>query len=358
MNETVEAETGFRTCGIMYLGENQAELDEMAAWLDHARQYQLDTRMIDGAEAARLLPGAAKRWQGALYTASDGKAEPQLAAPAIALAARRLGAKIFTGCAVRGIESAAGRVAAVVTEKGRIACQSVVVAAGAWSRLFCGNLGIELPQLKVLASVMRTAKLDGGPEVSASGGLFGFRKRMDGGYTVATLGVRTIDLVPDNFRLFREYLPAARMHWKKLRFRAGRRFAEEWRVKRRWSLDEETPFEAVRVLDPEPDPYVLARARDSMAAAFPAFRGLAIEQSWGGMIDVMPDAIPVISAVDTMPGLFIATGFSGHGFGIGPGAGRLVADMATGAPTLVDPSPFRLSRFTDGSNPRPHPLAS
>ena len=76
------------------------------------------------------------------------------------------------------------------------------------------------------------------------------------------------------------------------------------------------------------------------------------------MIDVMPDAIPVISAVDKLPGFFIATGFSGHGFGIGPGAGRLMADMVAGAPPVVDPAPFRLSRFTDGSNPRPHPLAS
>jgi len=48
----------------------------------------------------------------------------------------------------------------------------------------------------------------------------------------------------------------------------------------------------------------------------------------------------------------------GHGFGIGPGAGKLVADMVAGDPTLVDPAPFHLSRFTDGSNPQPHPLAS
>lgn len=358
MNEAVGAETGFRTCGIMYLGEDQAALDRLGGWLEHAREYQLDTRLVDGAEVARLLPGNAKKWAGALYTPSDGKAEPQLAAPAIAAAARRLGAKIFTGCAVRGIDVAAGRVAGVVTEKGRIACERVILAGGAWSRLFCGNLGIELPQLKVLGSVMRTAPLVGGPEISASGGLFGYRKRMDGGYTVATLGVRTIDLVPDSFRLFREYVPSARLHWQKLRFRLGRRFVEEWRMPRAWNLDAPSPFEAVRVLDPEPDPVVLARARDSIAEAFPAFRGIRVEQSWGGMIDVMPDAIPVISAVDKLPGMFIATGFSGHGFGIGPGAGRLVADMAAGAPTIVDPTAFRLSRFTDGSNPRPHPLAS
>jgi glycine/D-amino acid oxidase-like deaminating enzyme len=358
MNETVEAETGFRTCGIMYLGQDQAGLERLGGWLDIAREYQLDSRLIDGAEVARHLPQSEKKWAGALYTPSDGKAEPQLAAPAIARAAQKKGVKLFTHCAVRGIDRAAGRVAGVVTEKGRVACQSVVVAGGAWSRLFCGNLGIELPQLKVLASVMRTERLDGGPEISGSGGLFGYRKRMDGGYTVATLGVRTIDLVPDNFRLFRDYLPATRLHWQKLRFRLGPRFAEEWRMPRQWDLDAPTPFEAVRVLDPEPDPYVLDRAIGSISEAFPAFRGIRIEQKWGGMIDVMPDAVPVISAVDAVPGMFIATGFSGHGFGIGPGAGKLVADMVTGAPTIVDPTPFRLSRFTDGSNPRPHPLAS
>jgi glycine/D-amino acid oxidase-like deaminating enzyme len=358
MNQAVAAETGFRTCGIMYLSESAEDLAQLEGWLDHAREYQLDTRLIGGAEVARLLPGSAKPWAGALYTASDGKAEPQMAAPAIAAAARRHGATILQGCAARGVETAAGRVAAVVTEKGRIACGAAVLAGGAWSRLFCGNLGIELPQLKVLGSVMRTAPLAGGPEISASGGLFGYRKRMDGGYTVATLGVRTIDLVPDSFRLLPQYLPSARLHWKKLRFRVGGRFVEEWRLKRRWTLDQPSPFERVRVLDPAADPYVLARARASIAEAFPAFANVAVAESWGGMIDVMPDAIPVISAVDNLPGFFIATGFSGHGFGIGPGAGRLVADMVTGGPTIVDPAPFRLSRFTDGSNPLPHKLAS
>ncbi|MBV9018600.1 MAG: FAD-binding oxidoreductase [Alphaproteobacteria bacterium] len=358
MNGTVEAETGFRTCGIMYLGETAEDLGRMESWLEHAREYQLDTRLIDGDEAGRLLPGLAKRWAGALYTPSDGKAEPQMAAPAIAEAARRRGATILTGCAVRGVETAAGRIGGVVTEKGRIACQSVVLAGGAWSRLFCGNFGIELPQLKVLASVMRTEPLDGGPEISASGGLFGYRKRMDGGYTVATLGVRTIDLVPDSFRLLPDYLPSVRLHWKKLRFRVGRRFVEEWQTPRRWALDGPSPFERVRVLDPEADPFVLERARTSIGDNFPAFKHVAVAESWGGMIDVMPDAIPVISAVDKIPGFFIATGFSGHGFGIGPGAGRLVADMVSGARPIVDPTPFRLSRFTDGSNPQPHPLAS
>src|SRR5215813_6187082 len=358
MNGLVEAETGFRQAGIMYLAQTPAELGQFEAWLEHARQYQLDTRIISSAEVAELMPGLTGSWAGALYTASDCKAEPQRAAPAIAEASRRHGAAIVTECAVRGIETQGGRVSGAITEKGRIACERVVLAGGAWCRLFCGNLGVELPQLKVLATVMRTQPLEGGPEISASGGLFGFRKRMDGGYTVATLGVRTIDLVPDHFRLFFDYLPAARLHWKKLRFRVGGRWVEEWRMPRRWGLDEVSPFEAVRVLDPEPDGFVVERARAATAQAFPVFRNAVVAESWGGMIDVMPDAIPVISQVDRLPGLFIATGFSGHDFGIGPGAGKLVADMVAGDSTLVDPAPFRLTRFTDGSNLRPHPLAS
>ena len=125
MNEMVEAETGFRQAGIMYLAETDAELSQFEAWLEHARQYQLDTRIITAAEAGQLMPGLSGDWKGALHTASDGKAEPQMAAPAIAEAARRHGAAIVTECAVRGIETAGGRIAAAVTEKGRVACDRV-----------------------------------------------------------------------------------------------------------------------------------------------------------------------------------------------------------------------------------------
>jgi glycine/D-amino acid oxidase-like deaminating enzyme len=116
MNEMVEAETGFRQSGIMYLAETEAELTQLEAWLEHARQYQLDTRIISRGEAEELMPGLTGAWTGALYTASDGKAEPQRAAPAIAEAARRHGAAIITQCAVRGIETAGGRVSGAVTE--------------------------------------------------------------------------------------------------------------------------------------------------------------------------------------------------------------------------------------------------
>ena len=75
---------------------------------------------------------------------------------------------------------------------------------------------------------------------------------------------------------------------------------------------------------------------------------------WGGLIDSTPDLVPVIDKVDALPGLFLATGFSGHGFGIGPAAGRLAADIVMGETPLVDPTPFRYSRMVDGTRLAPH----
>ena len=104
---------------------------------------------------------------------------------------------------------------------------------------------------------------------------------------------------------------------------------------------------------------VAARAMESDVAMaslvrdFPMFRGVTVAERWAGLIDVTPDAVPVISAIDQLPGLYVATGFSGHGFGIGPGAGRLMAELVTGAAPVVDPAPFRFSRFIDGSRPVP-----
>jgi glycine/D-amino acid oxidase-like deaminating enzyme len=358
MNTLIGAETGFRRSGIVYLCKTPQELAKREAWLEQAgRPFQLDSQLLTRDQMARILPGLAGPWAGALFTASDGRAEPTKAAPVIAAAARRLGATILTRCAVRGLESAGGRITGVMTEKGRIACDTVVLAGGVWSRLFCGSLGLRLPQLKVRSAVMRTDPLEGGPEASCSGDGFGLRKRLDGGYTVANWSANIADVVPDSFRFMRDFAPALLREWSSLKLHIGRSFIEEARLPHRWALDQASPFERVRVLDPEPHQPILDQAKASVIAAFPIFHRMTIAERWGGVIDVTPDAIPVISGVDVLPGFFIATGFSGHGFGIGPGAGRLMAELVMGETPIVDPAPFRFNRFAERPRPRPSRLA-
>ena len=344
MNRRTNRETGFRQAGVMYLLQTEAEIAAQEAWLGQAGKYQVDARLLRGPALDRAMPGATASFIAGLHTPTDGKAEPALAAPAIAEAARDHGAQIFTNTAVRGIEQTAGRVSGVVTERGRIACQSVVLAGGAWSRLFAGNAGLDLPQLKVLGSVFRTKPLNG-PDISAAGSVFAFRKRMDGGYSIARRNANTAEVTPDHFRLLSDFLPRLIHNRGEIRLRVGTRSWEELRTARRWSLDEPTPFEAVRVLDPKPKQGILAEARSVLAKIFPAFADMQVVESWAGLMDVTPDAVPVIDQVSHMPGFFIATGFSGHGFGIGPGAGRLMADLVAGDRPVVDPAPFRLARF-------------
>jgi glycine/D-amino acid oxidase-like deaminating enzyme len=345
MAETVEADVGFTRSGIVYVADSKAELAEQEAWAEEARQYQLGTRLLTAREIPEVLVGSQRKYAGAMFTPSDARAEPWKAVPAIARKVRALGGDILTQCAVRGLETEGGRVSGVITEHGTIACQSAVLAGGAWTRLFLGNMGIDFPQLRILGSVMATEPLDGPPTHAVGASDFSFRKRADGGYTIARRGASEAHIVPDSFRLFFDFLPALYKQRREIRLALGNRFLEEAKTARRWAMDERTPFEETRVLDPKPSQKLLDEARTALIAAFPAFAGMRIANSWGGLIDATPDAVPVIGEVPRLPGFYLASGFSGHGFGIGPGAGRLVADLVTGATPSVDPAAFRLDRF-------------
>ena len=92
----------------------------------------------------------------------------------------------------------------------------------------------------------------------------------------------------------------------------------------------------------------LARTCDAFAAALPALGRPRIKSAWAGMIDTMPDVVPILDR-GPVEGLVVATGLSGHGFGIGPGFGRVIADLVRGRPTGHDLSRFRFGRFGDGS---------
>ncbi len=349
MDERLGRPTGYVRAGIIFTCKDDREYERHERWGRHLDGYQLEHRMLSAKEFRDLVPGANLDIRGALYTPADGRAEPQKAAPAVAERARELGAHVLTECAARGIETSGGAVSGVVTERGRIACSQVILAGGAWSSLFSGRFGIDFPQLKVLNTVMRTEPVEGGPEQAVWGEEVAIRKRRDGGYTVASGHENLVDIVPDSFRHAADFLPALKSEWRSLSFRLGGRFLDELRIPRRWEMDEASPFEYARVLDPKPSMRMRAKVLQALARTYPAIARARIAQTWAGYIDVTPDAVPVISPVESVPGFVIASGFSGHGFGIGPAAGRLAADLATGATPLVDPKHFRLSRFSDGS---------
>jgi glycine/D-amino acid oxidase-like deaminating enzyme len=335
---------GWTIGGVTYLVENDADAARYAAWLEHAEAYQLDSRMLSVAETEALVPNNRVPHQGALHTASDARAEPAKAVPAMARLLQAAGVPVVENCAVRTVERAGGRVTAVVTEHGRIGCNAVVLAGGAWSRTMLDHLGFALPQLQVVSSVQRTTPAPLIAETTVGTEAVSIRRRADGGYTLARSGASRAEIVPANIRHARPYLPVLRRDWRKLKFRLGRPFLDAL-LEKPWDGDSESPFERTRVLDPTPDHGLLDQVLASAKAAFPQLAEAQSAQRWAGAIDVLPDEIPAIGPVPGIDGLILATGFSGHGFGIGPAAGQVAAQLASGRTPAADLQAFRPDRF-------------
>jgi glycine/D-amino acid oxidase-like deaminating enzyme len=250
---------------------------------------------------------------------------------------------------VRGLGIRAGRVAGVFTEKGLVSANAVIVAAGSWASMFLRRHGVDLPQSSVHSTVFATTPA----KPVTAGGLvtpdFILTPLPDGGYIVAAKARARLELTPQGIRYARKFWPTLIKRRKLLEMRLGRSFFEgpdAWHG--RWSFDRPTVFERIRVLDPKPNARIVQPALREITAAYPELAGIGLERIWAGWIDSTPDAVPVISQVPSLPGLVVAAGFSGHGFGIGPGAGRLAADLAAGDNPIVDPKPFELARLVDG----------
>lgn len=342
---------GLTQGGTTYLARTEKKLATYEAWIEHAKAHGVDTRLLSRREAAEMFPGMADSYPGGLHTPSDLRAEPWVAVPALAGIATREGVTILENCAVRCLDMAAGRVAGVVTELGRIRVPQVVLAAGAWSSLFLRNHGVSVPQLSVRATVAATTPL---PAVSTGGVVddrIAFRPRTDGGYSLAAGGAREIFIGPDALRALPRYLTQIKADpfGTTLRLGAPSGYPDAWQTARRWDADSESPFEKTRVLNPAPNAEKLTAIKQNFRHMFPDLPEFELKTVWAGMIDVMPDLVPIVDNVAPLPGLTLGTGMSGHGFGIGPAMGRVMADLVLERPVGHDLSRFRFSRFSDGS---------
>jgi glycine/D-amino acid oxidase-like deaminating enzyme len=355
LSRELDDDIGFTRQGVLYTAQSDRDLADFERWLEVAGQHQLESRLLSGREVDALIQDKPGGFRGGLFTPSDGRAEPFKAVPALARLLQKRGGIIREACAVRALDIEAGKVVGVVTEHGRVRANAVVCAGGAWSTLFLANLGIDFPQLSVRATVARTAAAPNICEAAASLGEVAIRRRQDGGYTVAASGTNEHVIGVDSFRYFFKFLPALKASARYLSLRPGNHPVQGLLPTRRWREDQITPFEKTRVLNPAPSAASLRKMHQGLARRAPQLASLTFDEAWAGMIDVTPDVVPVMDAVTGHPGLYLATGFSGHGFGIGPGAGRVMADLVLGRPAGHDLARFRFSRFYDGSAMVPGP---
>ena len=338
-------DTGFRRCGLLYLSNDEAEIERWARWRDFAKTVGVTTHMLDSAQATERGRFTGRAWRGGVFSASDGTADPGKAAPAVASAVLKLGGTVHQNCAARGLELEGGRVSGVVTESGTIKTKVAVMAGGAWASSFCRQLGIRFPQASIRSSIATISPSPAGLPDALHTAEVSITRRGDAGHALAISGRGLVDITPQQLRFSPQFLPMFLKRWRALAPGGFEGIRSGHETLKRWRLDAPTPMERMRILDPAPSrravQLMLARAIELM----PAIRESAVTNTWAGYIDATPDGVPGIGKIDSVPGFILAAGFSGHGFGIGPGSGHLIADIVTGSTPIVDPKPYDPKRF-------------
>ncbi len=345
LEKELNADLGWRMGGNIKIANNPTTMAKYEGWLDVARQFQLRTRAVTPQEIERIVPGIRGDFVGGIFTENDGQADPEKVSDAFAAAARQGGGEISPGEAALEIVTEAGRIAGVRSEKRFVKCDRVIVAAGAWSARLLRPLGLDLPQLLIRASVTLIEPVRPITECGVWSPNVGFRQRANGAVNLAD-GKTDHFLVPDSLRHMKLFWPGLKSNRGDVALSVGMPFLDG--LFDRLRGEPSSAYTRTRVLDPAPNEQRNASAIAAFRSLFPDIGKVTVQRSWAGMIDMTPDMIPVIDAPGTPAGLVIATGMSGHGFGMGPIAGRIAADLATDGRTSLDISGFRFARFRDG----------
>jgi sarcosine oxidase subunit beta len=308
LDEELEAATGYRRRGNLRLARTEAEVEVIRELVVQQRGLGLEIEYLpDNAAIQAIAPAIAPSILAASFCPGDGHADPIPAVRAFAAAAARHGAVIRDGIGVRALIRSGDTITGVETNDGEVVSAGrVILATGIHAPELLAPLGLDLPLRIRLVCVLQSAPLPplfeqvfGVANADAAG-----RQEIDGRLRVTT-GIGDWPHEPGS-----------------------------------WSPDTLAP----RAAD-------IATLIDRVTQVLPVMADAGVSRIWGGLIDLTPDALPAIDAHTGIDGLVVAAGFSGHGFGIGPITGEILADLALMRQPRFDLSPFRLDRFAGSTAP-------
>ncbi len=326
--------------GSFLLAADASALERLARWKEDAEDLAPAVRLLDGEELVASLPFLRPGWHGALTDVSDGHTEPAPAMSALARAAGAAGVTVVEGRRVDSILVENGRVTGVMVGKEDVGCRTLVCCAGVWSSRLLGRIGRRLP-VQILRSTLVTSQpappLTRAAIVTPSGAL---RQRGDGRFVIASSIRADLDLTLESLRFLRHFAPAFGWGRNRLELHPAllwRELAGGWNPQRRVN----GPWPATAA----PNLASVERAGAAMSELTGEALECRPEDAWAGYVDLTPDGLPVIGPVPHVAGLHVATGLSGHGFGLGPGVGLLASQLVLGEEPIVDPAPFSFTRL-------------
>jgi glycine/D-amino acid oxidase-like deaminating enzyme len=349
LSDELGSETDWIESGGLALATDTQTASRYEAWIRRAGPFGTETRLISDEEIHSLVPGINGTWTAGMYTPSDGHADPIKTTHGFAEAAECRGAEVVVKERVRAIATRHGRVHGIVTDQGLVRTRVIVCTAGRWSRKLLRPLGIHLP----MANVRETVALST-PATSKALPLpiwtnnLAVRQRVDRRLVISNGGIGEIDVGLDLIRLFPRFLPGYLENRTMFRVNVAQPLLRAFRARLH-----EQEIDADRVSE-RPRTEFVSQSLRSLRETLPATKNVTIEHMWAGTIDATPDGLPVIARIPRPMGLIVAAGFSGHGFGMAPAVGRIVADLALRGGTAADVSALDIRRFLGFHLVRPH----
>ena len=301
-DEMVGIPSGYTKTGYFVI-VGQEDREAMEANVAMQRGVGVDTSIVTAEDVREIAPMLATAdGESFAYEPDSGYADPYSVTTGYANTARERGARVITASPATGVEIVGDRVTAVLTADGRIETPIAVVAAGPWSGPFLRNIGVDVPLTPIRHQVVMLRRPhDVVPEHPIIGDVVNdMSPRPDVG-NITLIGVG-------------EDEPA----------------------------EPETFNQGVDMAMVEGTFSKLTRRMPGMAGAL--FRG-----GWSGLFTVTPDWHPVMDRVEGIEGLYLAIGFSGHGFKLSPMIGVVMSELITeGRATSIDISQLNLARFESG----------
>ena len=289
--------------GYLFLLDSRLAVTAFEANVALQNDLGVPSRIISVAEAERLSPlVSTDGLLAAAYSPTDGHCTPEAVVLGYAAAARRAGATLLPHCAATGLDVRDERVVGVRTEAGTIRADAVVCTAGAWSAEVGTWVGVDLPVTPLRRQVLVTEPVPGLDPRTPFTIDFGTSFYFHGEGRGLLLGMSDPAETP-GFDLTR---------------------SDGW----------------------------LPRLGAAIERRAPALAEVGISSGWAGLYEMTPDCNALIGRAETVENFFYATGFSGHGFLMGPAVGEVVRDLYLGAEPFVDVTGLSAARFA-GVDVRP-----
>lgn len=310
-------------------------------WVTSVTEYGVDSTFLTQNEVAHKIPGWKRTIRGALFSPSDGHSEPSAVIEAYLQACRHAGVNLVSGAEVRHLLTRGSVVVGAKVQEKTYHADTTVLAVGSSTRKLLSTVDVNFPQTFVTGTVSLTTPVEPITKSTVWGNGFSFRQRQDGRIVCSVGGGGVVRLNPDMIAQAPLFFNAFKKNWRRFAIRPSFALATELpRILRGWPgiRSAGAPMPTVRRSEQ-------INALHKLQKTLQGLDNTRIEHSWAGIIDSTPDGNPVLDASPGPGGLIVAGGFSGHGYGLVPTVGSIVADLVAYAKTHFDLHPFRLGRF-------------